>query len=64
MNYHRPLAGTPRALTVKREGRKWWVSVRCVEVPAEPLERTGREVGLDLGIVNLLATSEGELVDR
>jgi putative transposase len=63
MNYHRPLAGTPRALTVKREGRKWWVSVRCVEVPAEPLERTGREVGLDLGIVNLLATSEGELVD-
>jgi len=32
-------------------------------VPAEPLERTGREVGLDLGIVNLLATSEGELVD-
>ena len=63
MNYHRPLAGTPKAITVKREGRKWWVSIRCVDVPAQPLAPTGRAVGLDLGIVNLLATSEGQLVD-
>ena len=36
-NYHRPLQGVPKAITVKREGTKWWVSVRCVDVPAEPL---------------------------
>ncbi len=37
MNYHRPLTGVPKAITVKREGTKWWVSVRCVDVPATPL---------------------------
>jgi putative transposase len=61
MNYHRPLVGTPKAITVKREGATWWVNVRCADVPAEPLAPTGREVGLDLGIVNLVATSDGKL---
>jgi putative transposase len=60
-NYHRPLLGMPKALTVKREGTKWWMSVRCVDVPAAPLSPTGREVGLDLGVANLVATSDGEL---
>jgi putative transposase len=59
---HRPLRGTPKALTVRREGRRWWVSVRCVDVPAEPLPPTGREVGLDVGITVLVATSDGELI--
>src|ERR1019366_10762359 len=61
-NYHRPLMGTPRAITVKREGAKWWVSVRCVDVPAAPLASTGREVGVDLGLANVIATSEGDLI--
>ena len=61
-NYYRPLSGEPKAITVKREGRKWWLSVRCVNVPASPLERTSCEVGIDLGVVNQIATSEGELI--
>jgi putative transposase len=61
-NYHRPLAGVPKAITVKREGTKWWVSIRCVDVPATPLEPCGREIGLDLGVKNLVATSDGELI--
>ena len=62
-NYHRPLQGTPKAITVKREGAKWWLSVRCVDVPATPLAPTGREVGVDLGITNLVATSDGERIE-
>jgi putative transposase len=54
--------GTPKAITVKREGTKWWVSVRCVDVPAMPLAPTGREVGIDLGVANLVATSDGERI--
>jgi putative transposase len=61
-NYHRPFMGVPKAITVKREGTKWWVSVRCVDVPAAPLPPTGREVGVDLGIANFVATSDGELI--
>jgi putative transposase len=59
---HRELRGTPKAITVKREGRHWFVSVRCVDIEPTPLETTGREVGIDLGVVNLVATSDGELV--
>jgi len=61
VNYHRPLAGTAKAITVKREGTKWWLSVRCANVPAMPLVRTYSEVGIDFGVVNQLATSDGEL---
>jgi putative transposase len=61
-NYHQPLQGTPKAITVKREDTKWWVSVRCVDVLAVPLVPTGREVGIDLGMTNLVATSDGERI--
>jgi putative transposase len=61
-NLHRPLVGVPKAITVKREGRKWWLSVRCVDVPAQLLPTTGRSVGIDLGVENLVATSDRELV--
>jgi putative transposase len=59
---HREVRGTPKAITVKREGRRWFVSIRCTGVEPTPLPPTGREVGVDLGVVNLVATSDGELV--
>jgi putative transposase len=58
---HRPIRGQPKAITMRREGRRWWVSVRCVGVPAEPLPATGREVGLDVGVGVWVATSDGAL---
>jgi putative transposase len=61
VNYHRDFEGTPKAITVKREGRKWWLSVRCVDVPAKPLPKTGKEIGIDLGVINVIATSDEEL---
>jgi putative transposase len=61
-NYHRPCVGVPKAITVKREGTKWWLTVHCVDVPANPLAPTGRKVGLDLGVANLVATSDGDLI--
>ncbi len=59
---HRAVRGTPKALTVAREGRRWWVTLRCVDVPAEPRPATRRQVGIDLGVVAQLATSDGDLV--
>jgi putative transposase len=59
---HRPLRGTPKAITVRREGRRWWVTIRCVDVPAEPLPATRREVGIDLGLNVLVAMSDGVLI--
>ncbi len=36
----------------------------CAEVPAAPLAPTGRAVGIDVGIANLVATSDGEFVPK
>jgi len=62
LRLHRGIAGTPKAITVAREGRRWWVTLRCVDVPARPLAPTGREVGIDLGVCAQLSTSDGRLV--
>jgi putative transposase len=59
---HRPIRGNPKAITVWREGRRWWVTIRCADVPAEPLPPTGRQVGIDLGVSVLVATSDGALI--
>jgi putative transposase len=62
VHLHREVQGTPKAITVAREGRRWWVTLRCVDVPAEPLAPTGKDVGIDFGICAQVATSDGELV--
>jgi putative transposase len=64
VHLHREVKGTPKAITVTREGRRWFVSIRCTGVEPTPLAPTGREVGIDLGVVNLVATSDGQLVDE
>lgn len=61
---HRPLAGRLKTITVKREGRRWYVVLSCVDVPAAPLPVTGRAVGIDLGIASFLTTSDGEQIDN
>jgi putative transposase len=60
-NFHQPFRGEPKTITVKREGTKWWLSLHCVNVPAVPMARTCAEIGIDLGVVNQIATSDGEL---
>jgi putative transposase len=58
---HRPIRGRPQAITLRREGRRWWLTVRCVGMPAEPLAPMGRQVGLDVGVGVWVATSDGAL---
>ena len=57
---HRDLPGRPKTCTVKRRGTRWEVTVFCDRVPAKPLEPTGRQVGIDLGVAAILTTSDGE----
>ncbi|MFF4604402.1 RNA-guided endonuclease InsQ/TnpB family protein [Streptomyces sp. NPDC001339] len=57
---HRPVKGRVKTVSVKREGRQWYVILACDEVPAEPLPATGAVTGIDMGIAHFLTTSEGE----
>lgn len=51
-----------RTVTIKREADGWYAVLSCVVPKPEPLPETGRTVGVDLGMKNLVATSDGEIV--
>jgi putative transposase len=62
VRFHQPWRGQPRTLTVRRRAGRWEVTVFCAHVPARPLPATGDQVGIDVGVTNLVATSDWELV--
>ncbi|MFE9923606.1 RNA-guided endonuclease InsQ/TnpB family protein [Streptomyces sp. NPDC005774] len=59
VHQHRPVRGRVKTISVKREGRQWYVVLACGEVPAEPLSVTGAVTGIDMGVAHFLTTSEG-----
>ncbi|WP_405524178.1 RNA-guided endonuclease InsQ/TnpB family protein [Streptomyces canus] len=62
VNQHRPVLGKVKTVSVKREGRKWFVVLSVEQDLPEPLPATGSVVGIDLGIANFLADSNGDFV--
>jgi putative transposase len=59
---HRPLIGKSRAVSLVREGDQWFaVFVREIEAATPP--RLPGAVGLDRGIVSLVADSEGRTIE-
>ncbi|WP_127355520.1 RNA-guided endonuclease InsQ/TnpB family protein [Actinacidiphila soli] len=60
VHQHRAVRGRVKTVSVKREGRQWYVILACDEVPAEPLPATGAVTGIDMGVAHFLTTSEGE----
>ena len=61
VRWHRPIEGEIKTLRVKRSAGKWYACFAC-EAEPNPLPATVREVGIDVGISSLIATSDGETV--
>jgi putative transposase len=59
---HRAVDGRVKTVSVKREGRKWFVVITCERRLPERLPATGSRVGIDVGIDNFLADSDGRFV--
>jgi putative transposase len=59
VHQHRAVAGTVKTVTVKREGRRWYVVVTADQGQPEPLPATGAVVGIDMGVAHFLTTSDG-----
>jgi putative transposase len=57
--WSRPLAGTPKTVTISREADGWYVCFSCADVPVQPLPATGHETGIDLGIEAFATLSDG-----
>lgn len=62
VHQHRPVQGTVKTISVKREGDRWFVVLSCNDVPIEPLPETGRTTGIDMGVAHFATTSDGEHV--
>jgi putative transposase len=61
---HRDVAGRVKTIQVKRCGRRWMLVLSCDEVPTNPLPVTGRQAGIDVGIVSFATTSDGRHIDN
>ena len=61
---HREVAGRVKTIQIKQQGRRWMLVLSCDDVPTNPLPLTGRQVGIDVGIVSFATTSEGKYIDN
>ncbi len=61
VRWHRPMEGKIKTVRIARKAGEWYACFAC-EVEPQPLEPTGREVGIDVGVNSLLTTSAGERV--
>ncbi|MGV9852240.1 RNA-guided endonuclease InsQ/TnpB family protein [Streptomyces sp. NPDC003442] len=59
VHQHRPVQGRVKTISIKREGKRWYVIMACDNIPAEVLPPTGTVVGIDMGTVHLFTTSDG-----
>ena len=61
---HREVRGRVKTIQIKRQGRRWMLVLSCDDVPTNPLPVTGRQAGIDVGIVRYATLSEGTGVDN
>ena len=59
LNMHRPIAGNPLKLTIKRDGRGRWFAIIVAKMPVVFGPVTQGVVGLDVGVENLATDSNG-----
>lgn len=59
---HRPMVGTPKRCTIRREVDQWFVAIQCEQEIPDPAPRSEPAVAIDRGLKYLLADSDGTLV--
>jgi putative transposase len=62
VRWSRPLAGTPKTVTVSREAHGYSVSFACADVPVQPLPATSQESGIDLGVASFATLADGTMI--
>lgn len=59
---HRPIQGKPKTCSIVRDGDQWFCCICCEIEIDDPLPSTKPAIGLDRGVVNLVADSDGRIV--
>lgn len=60
---HRPIEGTIKTCTVKRESEAWYVIFTC-DAQAHPCPESDKAVGIDLGLAHFATLSTGETIEN
>lgn len=64
VSMHRPIEGTIKTCTIKKESSgKWKISFSC-EVETMPLPITDKAIALDMGLENFAVLSNGEVISN
>jgi putative transposase len=63
VRWHRPMEGAIQTVRICRQAGKWYACFSC-EVEERLLLPTGTDVGIDVGVFHLLATSDNGVVDN
>ena len=61
---HRPLEGKPKSCTISCDIDQWFVSIVCEVEVDDPVPNGKPPVGIDVGVVNLLACSDGKIIEN
>jgi len=64
VRWHRPYQGKIKTCRIVRKAGRWYVSLMCEVSEPMLLPKTGREIGIDMGIKALITTSDGEQVNN
>jgi len=56
---HRAILGSPKFVTVRRNGHVWEATIQASDVPETPLPKTDASIGLDAGLKNFATLSDG-----
>lgn len=60
---HRSTSGKPRSCTIKRDGDQWFASLAYEIEVSDPAPRVNPVVALDRGVINIVADSDGCIVE-
>ncbi len=63
LRIHREIVGEVKNVTVSEAGGWWFVSIAVEQTIDAPMLKVGSTVGIDLGVVNAIATSGGDVFD-
>lgn len=63
IKWHRSIAGNIKTLSVSRKNCKWYVSF-AVECESIVLPKTGKEIGIDVGVKAFATISDGTVIDN
>lgn len=61
VRWSRTFTSSPSSVTIAKRGDRYFVTL-CLDEPIRPLPKTGKSVGIDLGISSLATLSTGEKI--